>query len=148
MNLIERIKKLESAVERLAARTFLLYQKGTYSPTYEGGTTAGTTTYTLQQGSYVRIGRLLVVSGAVVWTAATGTGNAQVSLPFAAASGINFTGAVRLVNVTFTNSTPTPEFSNTQQFFIMRSPLTNAAGAIVAMEAAGNIVFTIVYFVV
>ena len=118
-----------------------------YTPTYVGGTTAGATTYTLQQGSYVRLGPVVIATGAVIWTAATGTGNARISLPFPAVAVINFTGSVRVESVTFANSTPEVEFSNTQQFFVMRSPLTNAGGAVVQVEAAGNIIFTITYFI-
>lgn len=146
MNLFERIAKLEEVVKRLSSRTFIYYDKGTYTPTYLGQTTAGATTYSTQEGTWVRIGRVVYVTGAVAWTAATGTGNAIVSLPFTAASAINHTGSIRLVNVTFANSSPEPEFSATA-FFAMRSPLTNAGGTVVAVEAAGNIIFTIIYLV-
>ena len=57
------------------------YQTSTYTPTYFGGTTAGATTYSFQQGKWTRIGNLIFVTGAVVWTAATGTGNACIALP-------------------------------------------------------------------
>lgn len=146
MNLIERIAKLEEQVGRLQARARIYYAKSSYTPTYTGGTTAGVTTYSLQQGQYFQIGKVVFVTGAVAWTNATGTGNARISLPFAGASGINQTGSLRLVNVTFANSTPQIEFASTA-YFEMRSPLTNAGGTVVQMEVAGNIIFTIVYMV-
>lgn len=125
------------------------YATGTYTPTYEGSTIAGVTTYTTQQGAWVRIGSLVVVTGTIVWTAATGTGNAQISLPFTAANvaNQNHSGSVRVVNVTFANGTPQIVLTPNTNFFILQSPLTNAASTVVAMEAAGNIVFTVAYFV-
>lgn len=121
------------------------YDAGTYTPTYVGGTTAGATTYSLQQGEWIRIGGLVVASGVVVWTAATGTGNARISLPFASKA-ISFSGSASLSGVTFTNSTPTVEIGSGNIFFQLRSPLTNAAGALVQVEAAGTITFTATYF--
>src|SRR5262245_48178750 len=59
-----------------------LYVVSTWTVTYVGGTTAGVTTYSLQDGKYIRIGSLVIFTGAVVWTAATGTGDARISLPF------------------------------------------------------------------
>jgi hypothetical protein len=90
-----------------------------------------------------------VATGTIVWTAATGTGNAQFSLPLTASatSGQNFSGSVRTVNITFANSAPQVLVTPSSAFFILQSPLTNAAATTVAMEAAGNIVFTVTYFV-
>lgn len=149
MNLFERITKLEQAVRRLMARSFISYAKGTYTPTYLGGTTAGVTTYTTQQGAWIRIGKQITVTGTIVWTAATGTGNAQISLPFAAANvaNQNFAGSLRNVSVTFANGTPQLQLASAGTVMLMQSPLTNAASTPVAIEAAGNIIFTIVYFV-
>ncbi len=122
---------------------------GTYTPTYEGSTLAGVTTYTTQQGGWVRLGPVVIVTGTIVWTAATGTGSAQISLPFTTANitNQNYSGSVRNVNVTFANSAPQVLIAPNTSFFILQSPLTNAASTAVAMEAAGNIVFTIVLFV-
>jgi hypothetical protein len=59
------------------------YEEGTWTPTYLGLTTAGTTTYGVNKGTYVRVGRLVTVTGVMTWTAATGTGGAALGgLPF------------------------------------------------------------------
>ena len=59
------------------------YTVGTWTPTIVGGSTAGTTTYTLQNGYYTKIGNMATVWGLVVCTAATGTGDVRISaLPF------------------------------------------------------------------
>lgn len=122
------------------------YEESTYTPTYLGGTTAGTTTYAAngQVGIWTRLGRLIFFHGRVEWTAATGTGNAQISLPFTTTSGTNFnySGGADTTGVTFANSTPTMLISASTAFFVLRSPLTNAAPTTVQIEAAGAINFS------
>jgi len=121
----------------------------TWTPTMVGNSTAGVTTYALQQGAWVRVGSLVVVTGTVVWTAATGTGNANFGLPFTAANTTNqfFSGGVRVEGVTFTNSAPQVVISPNTAFFNLISPITNAVGATVTVEAAGNVIFTVSYFI-
>lgn len=144
--LLRRLAALEKRVGTIEVTEKLNYTPQTsYTPTYLGGTTAGVTTYTLQVGSYLQLGGLIVARGQVVWTASTGTGNAQVSLPVAPTTG-NYSGSLRLSAVTFANSAPELTLSAGNAFFTMDSPLTNAAPTAVAMEAAGNIVWTVAYF--
>lgn len=77
---------------------------GSWTPTVFGATSAGTTTYTAQNGSYSREGRLVTVSFEVSWSAASGTGNMKIGgLPFLAGSGnfgieAVFTGSVAIAN--------------------------------------------------
>lgn len=118
------------------------YASGTYTPTYLGATTPGTTTYTTQSGTYLRIGRLVLVWGQVVWTAATGTGNAQISLPFTPAV-TSVLGNFRCQAVTFAAGAPEPLIVGGA--LELRSPATNAATTPIAVEAAGDIVFSIAY---
>jgi len=120
-----------------------------YTPTYLGGTTAGATTYTLQQGSYVRIGSVVIVTGTVAWSASTGTGNAQVSLPIAASAiaNQNYAGACVFAGVTFANGPPSALITPSNAFFTLNSPITNGASATVQMEAAGTIIFSLHYFI-
>lgn len=117
------------------------YEEGAYTPTYVGGTTAGVTTYGTQSGSYVRTGRKIYITGQVQWTAATGTGEARISLPFTPA-GVNFTGSLWASNVTFANGSLAVLILSTA-YFVMDSPLTNAGPTRVNIEAAGNVVFSL-----
>ncbi len=143
------IQEIQEEISRLKTPDALYRDSGTYAPTYLGGTTAGVTTYSLQAGFYTRVGRLITCWGAVVWTAATGTGVALISLPFAASSvaNANFSGSVRVSSVTFANSTPLVQFAAGATAWQMNSPLTNAAGTNVAIEPAGNLIWTITYAV-
>lgn len=117
---------------------------GTYSPTYVGGTTAGATTYTTQQGAWWQLGPIMFVTGTVQWSAATGTGNARISLPTVAANvaNQNFSGSLWQSLVTFANSTPQLLISPNTAYFIMTSPISNGANTTVAVEAAGLVVFS------
>lgn len=143
------ISALWNEIYRLRSISTPYYAKSTYTPTYTGLTTAGVTTYTTQQGSYIRIGKLVIATATIIWTAATGTGNALFSLPFASAnvSDQNYSGGARLESITFANSTPTIQLGFSQAFIRLNSPLTNAGSTNVAVEAAGNVVYTVAYFI-
>jgi hypothetical protein len=72
------------------ANTLDDYEEGTWTPTILGTTTSGTGTYTVQSGTYTKIGRIIYFKGVVTWTAHTGTGNLQLSgLPFASSATAN-----------------------------------------------------------
>lgn len=145
-NILTRLDTIERHVERLR-KTDASGVWVAYTPTYLGGTTPGSTTYTTQQGWYFQTGKIIFVTGLVVWTAATGTGNAQVSLPFAPSASVAFraSGSCRLVSVTFANSSPQIILAASAANFTMDSPLTNAAPTTVQIEAAGNITFSLFY---
>lgn len=59
------------------------YEEGTFTPTIIGTSTAGTGTYSIQNGFYTKIGRKVDFKIFLSWSAHTGTGNMRVSgLPF------------------------------------------------------------------
>lgn len=123
------------------------YASSTYTPTYLGLTTAGVTTYLLQEGEYTRIGRVCTVNGRINWSAATGTGQAAISLPFACANTYRTTGAVFVDGVTFANGPPQMLVTPGNSYFTLFSPLTNAAPTAVNIEAAGLIIWQVTYIV-
>lgn len=131
---LERLRKADAGAVTVA-----------YTPTYIGGTTPGATTYSFQSGTYALFGPIVVVTGQIVWTAATGTGAATISLPLAAIA-VNFSGYMRLDSVTFANSAPEMLITGSGSSFVMDSPITNAGPTRVAVETAGSIVFTCIYF--
>lgn len=59
------------------------YEEGTWAPTAVGLTSAGTTTYTVQAGVYTKVGNVVHATFNVGYSATTGTGALQISLPFA-----------------------------------------------------------------
>jgi hypothetical protein len=63
--------------------TLANYILGTFTPTFVGGSVAGTTTYTVQNGYYVRVGSMVQIQANVQASAATGTGSVILGgLPF------------------------------------------------------------------
>lgn len=123
------------------------YATGTWTPTYLGLSTAGTTTYTTQQGNYVQIGRMVVASFELTWTNATGTGSAAIYLPSTAASTMEFPMPIYTTNVTFSAGTPYGFVNTGTNYLILGTPTTNAATATLAIETAGTIYGTAIYFV-
>lgn len=127
--------------------SFTAENVGTYTPTYLGGTTPGATTYSVQAGTWTRLGRVVVVYGRVVWSAASGTGSARISLPFTTGAFDYGSGSLWTDGVTFAGGSPQIQLPPNQSFFEIISPVSNAASGAVAVEAAGNIGFSVVYFV-
>ena len=73
------------------ANTLDDYEEGTFTPTIRGATTVGTASYTTQNGSYVKVGRLVHFQLLVSWNSGTGTGSLEVgSLPFNTANDSTF----------------------------------------------------------
>lgn len=71
------------------------YEEGTFSPTATGSSVAGTTSYGVQQGRFVRIGRLVWVYINLEWGTHTGSGDVRINgLPYAAAL---YQGSMRAV---------------------------------------------------
>lgn len=78
-----------------------------WTPTLYGATTAGTTTYIVQSGTYNKIGNTVVLNFRLDWNALTGTGEARIGgLPYVAK---NFSGTYRFGLVpTYYNSIALP----------------------------------------
>mgnify|MGYP003335596101 CR=1 FL=1 len=73
------------------ANTLDDYEEGDWTPTLLGGSSAGTTTYTIQAGSYTKVGRSVTCIFDLSVSAMTGTGELRIGgLPFSAASGTKF----------------------------------------------------------
>jgi hypothetical protein len=69
------------------ANTLDDYEEGTWTPTVQGSTTAGTGTYTQQVGYYTKIGNVVHYHLYIVQTNHTGTGNIRIAgLPFTTAN--------------------------------------------------------------
>jgi hypothetical protein len=63
------------------------YEEGSFTPTIIGSSTAGTATYSAQNGLYTKIGRAVSFNIYIDWSGGTGSGNLRLSgLPFTASS--------------------------------------------------------------
>lgn len=139
-----RIDQILRRLDALEARSAINYVTSTYTPTYLGGSTAGTTTYTTQAGFYTRIGRVVFFNGRIVWTNATGTGAAIVSLPLTSqnTTDMRYAIALRGNGVTFANGNLVGLIGPSATAFSMESLLTNAVPTQVTVEAAGDLIFS------
>jgi hypothetical protein len=119
---------------------------GTWTPTYRGLTTAGVTTYTTQQGNYSRFDRLIIAQFEITWTAATGTGVAAISLPFTAVAATEYAMPIYPSNITYAGGPPYALVNTATDYMVMGTPTSNAATATLAVEAAGTVFGTAIYF--
>lgn len=89
------------------------YEEGTFTPTVEGSTTAGTCTYLNRAGYYTKVGRQVFVHGRVDYNTHTGSGNLRISgLPFSVSNVATHLSPGSLVtgshDITWTGGTPVP----------------------------------------
>lgn len=150
--LAQEIVALRKRLEVLEGIESPLYATGTWSPTMAGGTTAGTTTYPASGriGHYTQKGREITATGVVEWTNATGTGNMRLSLPFTSASGTRryYAASLYTDGITIgTNYTPYGIVFAGVDYLELYTPVNNGSPTAIAVEAAGLVVYTVIYFI-
>ena len=134
------------------ANTLDDYEEGTWTPTIEGTTTAGTASYGARSGQYTKIGRQVTVITYISWSSGTGTGNLRVSgLPFTNNSGSVY-GAITLSefdNIAMTaNYYPNAYFEQGNTRIILEQSPTGGGTTIgVPYDGAGAFILTGTYFV-
>ena len=129
------------------ANTLDDYEEGTWTPTVYGASTAGTTTYTGQSGTYTKIGRLVTAYFDVAISAATGTGNLFIGgFPFASARQLIGVGSPVFYGVTYTGI-PQAVFlsANTSIQFSLISSASNPS-YLVMENASREYCCTITYY--
>ena len=132
------------------------YEEGSFTPVLAGLTTAGTQTYSVQLGRYVKIGKLVTIHGVILLSAkdAATAGNMYIGgLPFASelVSGINYSGSIgQYANIDFsTGYTQLGIYveANGTRAFLTQGGDNVAAGVIAAAAIGANteIDFTLTY---
>ena len=125
----------------------------TWTPTVVGSGTAGTATYTIQVGSYTRIGPLVYLTFALAWNTGTGTTNLMIGgLPvnIVATAGLRAVGVLTLGSGLAPPATTCEVYvtaagdANQTQLFCQTSNLAGN-GAVLAYAAAGACNGTIIY---
>lgn len=136
------------------ANTLDDYEEGTFLPTIEGTTSAGTGTYAAngQVGIYTKIGNTVIFNIYVSWTNHTGTGNLRLAnLPFASSSATNSFRAVSIwsntLALTAGNVLQCYVTSGTAIITIQQTPTGTTAAAAVPMDTAAAIMFSGTYTV-
>lgn len=131
------------------ANTLDDYEEGTFTPTYYGSTTAGTTTYDLQSAFYTKIGRVVYFNIRLNWTNATGTGQARVGgLPFL---GINSYFAATILGESYAAGSGNTLFARTgfgiDYLELLTMPTSGGAVSTASMDTAAGLFITGFYFV-
>jgi hypothetical protein len=142
-----KIDEILRRLDALEATPHSIYAKGTFTPAYDG-VTPGTTTHTVQQGVYRRLGDRVDFALTLAWTAATGTGAVRIGgLPFASANvaNQNVSGSIYHTGLTFANGSVVVLLAPNAALRLF-SPATNAAGTELTVEAAGVLVISGTYY--
>ena len=131
------------------ANTLDDYEEGTWTVTIIGLTSAGTGTYTQQHAAYVKIGKTVVASAYVAWSAHTGTGNMAISLPFIVGGALEFGGVAFgfVDNITLTANNILIGYTAcaTAQIHVWQTPVGGGAATVVPIDSAGQLIFTATY---
>lgn len=121
-----------------------------YTPVIEGGTVAGTGTYNVQKGLYLRSGIRTFVWFYVDWSAHTGNGDLRVTLPYLVKNvniGPFFMGSIETANIAWpggVTSIATRAVQNSRYAQIIGSG-SGAPSAWVQLPGAGYIVGWVYY---
>ena len=133
------------------ANTLDDYEEGTFTPTALGSTTAGTTTYVSQAGSYTKIGRQVTASVIVNYSAMTGTGNLQIGgLPFTKNSdGTGVVCPVMTGNLNWSGGTSIVGFMGDGYSYVLLYGIADDGAYTVqgCVNEAAEIYLTVTYFV-
>lgn len=125
-------------------------EDSTFTPTLAGATTAGTTTYTTQIGTFIREGNKVTAVGRVTWTNATGAGVAVFGgLPYTSRNTANLRYPIIAwySAITFGGSFVEALLAENATAFTLYTTTTNAAATQLNIETAGDLAYTLVYFI-
>jgi hypothetical protein len=128
------------------ANTLDDYEEGTWTPTIIGSSTAGTATYSLQSGSYTRIGNSVNFWLKLQWTGGTGTGVLQVSsLPFTPVVTNLPAMNVIAINISLTAGQTCYGFMTGTVIQLISIPTGGGSDSTVSYDAAGSLYITGTY---
>ena len=115
------------------------YEEGTWTPTVQGSSTAGTATYQQQLASYTKIGNVVYYTFLAAWIGGTGTGNLRISgLPFNASSASN-SGSMYLNDISLAaNNYVTNCYADQGSIVFVQGPIGGGSVSQVGYDAAGS----------
>jgi hypothetical protein len=135
------------------ANTLDDYEEGTWTPTIKGTSTAGTGTYSVQVGTYTKVGRVVYFQGRITWSAHTGTGDMQIAgIPFTALSTTNSNstcnfGYVNNLSLAASSVLTGFVFPGTNDIGLYQYTAGGGVASTVAIDTAADIMFSGFYFV-
>jgi len=135
------------------ANTLDDYEEGTWTPTVKGSSSAGTGTYSVQVGTYTKIGRVVHYQARVTWSAHTGSGEMRFgALPFSSLSTTNsfnacIFGYVNNVTLTASNVMTGAVAPGTNDIQLFQTPVGGGAASSVTLDTAADIIVSGTYYV-
>jgi hypothetical protein len=133
------------------ANTLDDYEEGTFTPTAFGSSSAGTTSYSTQQGTYTKIGNQVTISVRLDWSALTGTGELTFGgFPFSSANnGMEYMGAVMIEQLNWGGGTYLQLYkgANTSTAVLFYMTNNTAWGVQQCTNETVAVRFTVTYFV-
>jgi len=127
------------------------YEEGTFTPTIKGSTTAGTGTYTVQQGTYTKIGNLVTINVWLNWSGHTGTGDMLLAnFPFTSISTTNYRasgtfGWIENLSLTANNLATMAITPSSTEASVTQYPVGGGAATSVPIDTSANIHFSMTY---
>ena len=128
------------------------YEEGTFTPTIEGSSTAGTASYSTQVGKYTKIGNMVTIQIQLSYSSGNGSGTAMYvkGLPFTSSSSL-----IQSLAIAFTSniSIPSSRFvranigTNSDFIRLFTSEVGGGAANDLAYDGAGDIAIGGTYFV-
>jgi len=133
------------------ANTLDDYEEGTWTPVIVGSSTAGTGTYSVQNGRYTKIGNRVYFGVYCIWSAHTGTGDMTMGgLPFTS-SGSNFTGvSIRYSNLTCSAGyICTPIVADNRSDIVFQQSVVGAAATALgqSLDVSADVIMAGHYFI-
>ena len=153
LDMVRQLRQMDQVLDRISSADVPNYEEGVFEPTVRGVTTAGTGTYSIRNGRYTRIGRLVHFELYVSWTNLTGAagGFAVGGLPFVAANSSTFPAVTigYAHNLAFTANNVLTAFinNNTDYVRLFQYPVGGGASTQMAIDTAGELVLQGVYTV-
>jgi len=132
------------------ANTLDDYEEGTFTPTVQGDAPAGTASYALQNGAYVKVGKLVSFQIYVSWTSGTGSGNLFIGgLPFTSANNTTYPAAALgyVQDIALTaNATPLALLTNNDtRIYFYQVPSGGGSNIQLLYDSAGTLIIAGTY---
>ena len=124
------------------------YEEGTFTPVISGTSSAGTGTYSVQNGAYVKIGKMVQYQIYLVLTAHTGTGDITIGgLPYTSGSGHYPPAAIYVNNLALTalNYPQIAVSTASTDFLVRQAPVGGGAASAIPMDTAFDILLSGTY---
>ena len=127
------------------------YEEGTFTPTVEGSSTAGTGTYSHQIGAYTKIGNLVTINVWINWSAHTGTGDMLLAgFPFTSIGTTNYRasgtfGWIQNLTLSASNVATMAMSPSSTNASVSQYTVGGGAASGVPMDGAANLHFAITY---